>query len=467
MQTHCKTERVELQGLGKREVIADFEGGEITSDGGAVILREVEERTGIIEEFSKCFEDHRDQRYVKHPLKDLLAQRIFAICPGYEDLNDHEELRNDIGLSIAVGKKEVSTEGEKTLLAGKSTLNRLELVPKSIEEIDRHHKIIYDAEAIEQFFVDVFLDSYEEAPERIILDLDPTDDPLHGNQEGRFFHGYYGCYCYLPLYMFCGDNILFAGLRQSNMDGSEGSVEALEKIVVRIRQRWPEVRVVVRGDSDFSREHIMCWCEDNDVDYVFGIAKNARLKRKLKKQLEKARRKYLRTGKAARFFHDFGYRTLKSWSRSRRVVGKAEHLEKGSNPRFVVTSFSRQEVDARTLYEDIYCARGDMENRIKEQQLALFADRTSAATMRANQLRLWFSAVAYMLMTELRKVGLKGTEYARAQCDTIRNKLFKIGGLIKISVRKIWFHLSSAYPYWKLFKTVVKNLRKHHDVMRV
>jgi len=462
MQTQCKTEKVKLQGLGAREIIADFNGGDITSDGGVVLLREVEEAKGIIKSFSNCFKDSRDQRYVEHPLEDLLAQRIYALCLGYEDVNDHDELRNDPCFAVAVGKNEIGPGDGKYVLAGKSTLNRLELVAKTEDSTDRYHKIRYDKKAVDSFMVEMFLKSKEKAPKEIILDVDATDDLIHGAQEGKFFHGYYGCYCYLPLYIFCGDSILYAELRKSDIDASKGTVEALGPIVREVRQKWPEVRIIIRGDGGFCREQIMAWCEAEDVDFVFGLAKNARLKRKIEKQQEKARRKSLITGKSARYYRDFKYQTLKTWNRKRRVVGKAEHLEKGANPRFVVTSLKKDEINAQGLYESLYCARGDMENRIKEQQLALFADRTSTATMRGNQLRLWLSSVAYMLMEELRRVGLKGTEYERAQCDTIRNKLLKIGGLIKISVRKIWFHFSSAYPYKGLLLKVIENLHSRY-----
>jgi hypothetical protein len=306
-------------------------------------------------------------------------------------------------------------------------------------------------------FVDVFLAAHPQAPPQIILDLDATDDPLHGSQEGRFFHGYYGHYCYLPLYIFCGEFLLGARLRPSNIDASAGSVEELQRIVKQIRAVWPEVRILVRADSGFCREELMAWCEAEGVDYVLGLAKNERLRAAIKKELKTAERQYRETKRAARVFKEFYYKTRRSWSVQRRVVAKAEHLEKGENPRFVVTSLQAKEWSASALYEQLYCARGDMENRIKEQ-LMLFADRTSTAYLRSNQLRLYFSSVAYVLLQMLRHLGLEGTELAKAQCVTIRLKLLKIGALVRISVRKVWVSLAGGYPYVALFRQVHEKL---------
>lgn len=344
-------------------------------------------------------------------------------------------------------------------LAGKSTLNRLELTPQDANGSSRYKKIVLNWERVEHLFVDVFLKLHTKAPERIVLDVDATDDPLHGHQEGRFFHGYYKEYCYLPLYIFCGDHLLCAKLRQANGDAAEGTVGELDRIVGQIRQAWPQVEIVIRGDSGFCREEIMVWCEANEVDYVLGLAKNERLKKEIAEELAQAKALHERTGLASRVFKDFTYRTLKSWSRARRVVGKAEHLEKGSNPRFVVTSIAPEALDAKTLYEKEYCARGEMENRIKEQQLYLFADRTSTSVMRSNQLRLWFSSVAYVLMNAFRQVALKGTEMERAQCGTIRVKLLKIGAQVKISVRRVVIALASGCPYQEIFATAYRNLQ--------
>ena len=410
-----------------------------------MLLRELDEKFGLIKQFAQCFDDFRSPLLIKHTVKELLAQRVFGIALGYEDLNDHEDLRHDPLMALLAGKKQPVAESGFAL-AGKSTLNRLELTPASANGESRYKKIVAKHSQIEDFFVDAFLQLNTEVPKRIVLDLDATDDPLHGHQLGRFFHGYYKCYCYLPLYIFCESHLLCAKLRPSNIDAAAGSVKQLEHIVSRIRTQWPEVKIVIRGDGGFCRDRIMSWCESNGVDYVLGLAKNARLKRALGRELQEAKLQFEATGKASRVFKDFQYRTRKSWSCERRVIGKAEHLAKGENPRFVVTSLSAKEFDAQTLYEQEYCARGDMENRIKEQQLYLFADRTSASTMRANQLRLWLSSVAYVLVNALREVGLKGTEFEKAQCHTIRLKLFKIGAAIRVTFRKVWVSLSASYP---------------------
>ena len=464
MKTQCKPQAMLFQTQSKREVVARFDGGNICSDAGGLLLRQTEEATGIIGKFAACFTDHRDADLIEHTVEELVAQRIYALALGYEDLNDHDELRNDPLLAVMVGKNDptgkdrLRDRDKGKALAGKSTLNRLELTPVGANKNSRYKKITVDRHAVDDFFTAVFLDSYSQAPSEIVLDLDATDDPLHGHQLGRFFYGYYRSYCYLPLYIFCGEHLLCARLRPSDIDASAGSVKELDRIVSSIRLRWPDTRIIIRGDSGFCREHIMLWCELNSVDYVLGLAKNQRLKREISAELEQAKRLFDQTNQPARVFKDFEYRTLKSWSRSRRVVGKAEYLEKGENPRFVVTSLSPERIDARKLYEQLYCARGDMENRIKEQQLWLFADRTSCATMRANQLRLWFSSVAYTLMQALRRLGLKGTKLARAQCGTIRLKLLKIGAQVRVTVRKVWVSLSESYPYRQLFRQVYENL---------
>jgi hypothetical protein len=385
---------------------------------------------------------------------------------GYEDLNDHDALRHDPLLAVLVGKADPTGQDRRRRedrgksLAGKSTLNRLELTPVGADEKSRYKKVVARHRDIETFFVETFLALHHQSPKEIVLDLDATDDPIHGHQLGRFFHGYYDNYCYLPLYIFCGEHLLCAKLRPSDIDGAAGSVKHLTKIVERIRRQWPEVRIIVRGDSGFCREPLMRWCEENCVDYVLGLAKNARLQRILGKELHEAKMQFEATGRPARVFKEVTYQTRKSWSRERRVVGKAERLAKGSNPRFVVTSLSAEELDARTLYEDVYCARGEMENRIKEQQLCLFADRTSCATMRANQLRLWLSSVAYTLLAALRQFGLQGTEMAQARCDTIRLKLLKLGALVRTTVRRVWISLSESCPYQRVFAQVYENLRR-------
>jgi len=464
MKTRCNSDALLFQTQTRRDVVAHFNGGNICSDGGGLLLRQTERLTGILKRCAACFTDHRDADLIEHTVEELVAQRIYALALGYEDLNDHDELRHDPLLAVLVGKKDptgkdrLRARDKGKALAGKSTLNRLERTPVGAHKNSRYKKITVDHHAVKDVFTDVFLDAHRHAPSEIILDLDATDDPLHGHQSSRFFHGYYKNYCYLPLYIFCGEHLLCARLRPSDIDASAGSVKALERIVSRIRKRWPEVRIIIRGDSAFCREHIMNWCELNTVDYVLGLAKNARLKREVAIELEQARTRFQQTHQPARVFKDFRYQTLKSWSRSRRVVGKAEYLAKGENPRFVVTSLSTEEEDARPLYEQRYCGRGEMENRIKEQQLWLFADRTSCSTMRANQLRLWFSSVAYTLMQALRRLGLKGTRWARAQCGTIRTKLLKIGAQIRVTVRKVWVSFSESYPYQPLFRQVYANL---------
>jgi hypothetical protein len=453
MGTECTQFVFGFHPLKHREIRAQFDGGAITTEGGGLLLREVEKRIGIVRQFAACFRDYRDPDLIEHTVEELVAQRVYGLALGYEDLNDHEELRKDPLLAVLVEK----SDPEEEVLAGKSTLNRLELTPETANAKARYKKIAADHAAVDRLFVEVFLAAHRQAPEQIILDLDATDDPLHGNQEGRFFHGYYGHYCYLPLYIFCGEFLLGSRLRPSNIDASAGSVEELQRIVKQIRAVWPQVRIVVRGDSGFCREQLMAWCEAEGVDYLLGLAKNERLKTKIKEALQLAKRQYQETGHAARIFKEFYYQTRKSWSQQRRVVAKAEHLEKGENPRFVVTSLTAEEWPAAALYEELYCARGDMENRIKEQ-LMLFADRTSTAYLRSNQLRLYFSSVAYVLLQMLRHLGLAGTELAKAQCVTIRLKLLKIGALVRISVRKVWVSLAGGYPYVALFRQVHEKL---------
>ena len=466
MKTQCTPTQLEFHSLGRREIIGKFDGGTITSDAGGLLLRETEKRTGIISGFAKCFEDLRNPDLIEHTVAELIAQRIYGLALGYEDLNDHDDLRRDPVLAVLAEKEDPEGSQRKRPRdrgkagAGKSTLNRLELTPADSSAAElRYKKIIMQPETIDRLLVDVFLQAHAGAPEQIVLDVDATDDPLHGNQEGRFFHGYYKNYCYLPLYIFCGEFVLCARLRPSNIDASEGTVEELERIVGQIRQVWPEVKIVVRGDSGFCRDSIMTWCEAHEVDFVFGLAKNERLKAIIAEELKQAQALYEAAKLAARVFKDFRYETRDSWTRQRRVVAKAEHLDKGANPRFVVTSIGMEQLEAQALYEQLYCGRGDMENRIKEQQLWLFADRTSAGKMRANQLRLYFSSVAYMLMQALRRLGLQGTQMAAAQCNTIRLKLLKVGAQVRVTVRKIWISLAGGYPNTELFYQVLRNLQ--------
>ena len=427
-------------------------------------MREVEKRTGILAQFAACFGDHRDPARVEHTVEELVAQRVYALALGYEDLNDHDPLRHDPLLAVLVekddprGASRARERDQGQALAGKSTLNRLELPAAEVAEDERYKKIALDEAAVDRMLVDVFLQAHREAPQEIILDLDCTDDPLHGEQEGRFFHGYYGQYCYLPLYIFCGEHLLGARLRPSNIDPAAGSQEELARIIAQIRAAWPQVQVIVRGDSGFCREELMNWCETHQVDYVLGLAKNQRLKAEIAPQLEQAAADYAATGQAARVFKEFTYQTRQSWWRARRVIAKAEHLEKGSNPRFVVTSVTPEGWKARRLYEELYCARGKMENRIKEQ-LSLFADRTSTAFLRSNQIRLYFSSVAYLLVEALRRPGLAGTELAQAQCATLRLKLLKIGAQIRVTARRVWISLAEGYAYAALFAQVYAQLR--------
>ena len=453
--TECTSAELRSQAPGRREFVARFDGGEITSDAGALLLGALEERRGILRRLAGCFTDHRSPNRIEHTVGELVSQRVLAITLGYEDVNDHELLRLDPLLASLAGKP----DPKEKPLAAPATIHRLELSHPELAPDDRYCRISLDTEAVDELLIDLFLEAHAEAPEEVVLDLDATDDPIHGKQQGRFFHGYYDCYCYLPLYIFAGDHLLCARLRTSDRDGASGSLEELERIVPRIRAVWPQTRIVVRGDSGFCREWLMAWCESHEVEYVLGIARNERLRAVIEPELEETRLRHERSGEPERIFKSFAYRTLDSWSRSRRVVGKAEHLERGSNPRFVVTSFSEEEREARALYEDLYCARGDMENRIKEQQLDLFADRTSCQVMRANQIRLYFSSFAYVLLSELRRIALDGTEMARAQCGTIRLKLLKIGARVRVTVRRIWVAMSESWPHRELLLHAWHRLR--------
>ena len=487
MQTDCNTTLFEFAPVDDRKVVARFDGGRMTSNAGALLLGGVDKAIGLIERAARCFVDRRDPRLIEHSVATLVGQRIIGLALGYEDLVDHDALRHDPLLAVLAGKLK-ARRADCAPVAGKSTLNRLE---RSKPTPSLYHKISHDGGAIEKLLVDLFLEAHRSAPAEIVLDLDATDDPLHGEQEGRFFRGYYDSYCYLPLYVFCGDHLLVAKLRKADIDASAGAVEEIARVIGQIRACWPAVRIVLRADSGFAREALMTWCEANGVDYVFGLAKNARLNGQIAVELAAAAAQSVETGKPARWFKDFNYRTLDSWSRARRVIGKAEWmtptaaeaddgtqrrkrkkkkankarkataadvppapaLPGRANPRFVVTSLSAGQCEARALYEKRYCARGEMENRIKECQLDLFADRTSSHTMRANQLRLWLASLAYVLMSALRRIGLANTRLADATCGTIRLKLLKIGALVKISVRRVLFSMASAFPYVDAYTT--------------
>jgi hypothetical protein len=447
MPTECSADLFGFARVDGRAVVAGFDGGAITSDAGALLLGAADRAIGLVRRVAGCFIDARRPDLIEHQVETLIGQRLFAIALGYEDLNDHDALRRDPAMAVLAGKLEARRK-DCAPVAGKSTLNRLEL---SGPKPSRYHKIAHDPGKIEALFVDLFLESHDAPPKEIVLDLDATDDPLHGSQEERFFHGYYGCYCYLPLYVFCGEHLLAAKLRASGQDGAAGAKDEVARIVGRIRESWPRVRIVVRADSGFAREELMAWCESHDVDYVLGLARNTRLQAEIEAELAEARAESETTQKPARRFKDFTWSTLNSWSRARRVVGKAEHLgaQGGSkaNPRFVVTSLPADAWAARELYEALYCARGEMENRIKECQLDLFSDRTSSHTMRANQLRLWLHSFAYVLLSALRRIGLEGTALARATCGTIRLKLLKIGALVTVSVRRIKLAMASGFPW--------------------
>jgi hypothetical protein len=456
MPTQCSPDRFGFAPVAGRSVVAGFDGGRITSDAGALLLGATDRVIRLVDRFAQCFRDERDSTRIEHGVATLVGQRVFGIALGYEDLVDHDELRHDPALAVLAGKL-AGRRSDCAPLAGKSTLNRLEL---SGPEPTRYHRVSCDGAAVERLFVSLFLEAQRTAPKQIVLDLDATDDLIHGHQEGRFFHGYYDGYCYLPLYIFCGRHLLAAKLRRSNIDASAGAIEEVERIVGQIRARWPRVRILLRADSGFARDALMAWCEGNRVDFVFGLARNERLVAEIAVALIQAEEEAGRTGKPARRFRDFSWSTLDSWSRRRRVIAKAEWTGGEANPRFIVTSLKPTEVAGRHLYEEVYCARGDMENRLKEAQGDLFADRTSAATMRANQLRLWFASMAYVLLCALRRIGLAHTQFAQATCGTIRLKLLKIGALVTVSVRRIRFAMASGcpnQPEWALVHARLQN----------
>jgi hypothetical protein len=452
--TECNQSSFEFEASGRREIVARFDGGTISSDGGALLLRQTDKRLNLLPRLAECFLDGRNQEQVEHSILEMLSQRIYGLALGYEDINDHEQLRKDPVFGMLAGRDEL----EKPL-AGKSTLNRMEL---GAGINDRYKKITFWKEAVDELLVKIFLESHQQAPEQIILDVDTTDLPLHGKQEGRFFHGYYDSYCYLPLYIFCGEQVLCARLREANHDAARGSLAEIRRIVAQIRMAWPNVKIILRGDSGFCRNELMSWCEDHGVDFVFGMARNQKLRRIIGAQMHTATQQWKQTGKPARVFSEFPYQTKRTkksgWDRQRRVAAKAEHIDGKENPRFVVTSLTSERWAAQALYEELYCARGDMENRIKEQ-FSLFADRVSSETMRANQMRLYLSAMSYVLVSGLRRLGLKETELADAQVSTIRTKLLKIGAQIRVTVRKVWVSMASSYPWQDLYGRVWANLR--------
>lgn len=464
MRTGCSATKVELEGVGRRRLEVDFSGGQLSSDGGVVVVREVDERLGLTARLAECFTDYRREEQIDHTVQQLLAQRIYGLVQGYEDLADHAELSRDPLLATAIGK--VDPEGQRRKskdrgrgMASPSTLGRVERTKEDADADSRYEKVLCDFDKLRELFVGLFIERFERPPARLILDLDPSDIELHGQQEQRFYHGYYREHCYLPMYLFCGEVPIAVQLRPSNIDGSVGAVEMLAPVVERIRREFPDVHLIVRADSGFCREELMSWCEAQGVDFVLGMARNARLQRAIEKQEEQARRQHLTTGEPARVFRDFRYRTRSSWSRKRRVVGKAEYLAKGANPRFVVTSLSASEFEKRYVYEELYCARGEMENRIKEQQLDLFGDRASCHQFRGNHVRLWLSMAAQWLVVGLRQMALRGTELASAQAGTLRTKLLKIGALVTVSVRRVYVRLSSAFPLKSLFASALTRLQ--------
>lgn len=437
--TDCTVSPLQFSSLGRQAVIADFEGGRLTSDAGALLLREMAHKLGLFEAIDAAIPDPRNPVFIIHEQRELIAQRVTAIALGYEDLNDHQNLRNDPLLQVVAGR----APDLEVPLASPPTLCRLE------NRVDRK-ALVKIAEA----FVDQFIAAHPNPPEHLVLDLDATDDRVHGRQEERFFQGYYDCYCYLPLYVFAGDELLAAYLRPSNIDGAKHSRALLKLLVGKLRAVWPDVRIAVRGDSGFCRWRLMRWCDSHGISYVFGLAKNAVLLRKGVDWFAQAERQFQRTGEAQRLFGAFAY-SASTWDRARRVIVKAEHNAKGANPRFIVTNVPG---DPKELYEELYCQRGEMENRIKEQQLDLFADRTSCHRFLANQFRLLLSAAAYVLVQGLRRTALAGTELARAQVGTIRLKLFKVAARVVVSVRRVVFHLASSYPYQEAFRAAYERL---------
>jgi hypothetical protein len=439
--TECNPTTVSFASLDRRNLVADFSGGTITSDAGALLLRQADRQLGLIDALDRAIPDPRNPELVLHPQRALLAQRIFGIACGYEDLNDHQQLRNDPLWQAATDHPGPEDAPE---LASPPTLCRLE------NRIRR--RTLFDISAA---FVETFIRSHPTPPEELILDFDATDDPVHGHQENRFFHGYYDSYCFLPLYVMCADHLLVAYLRPSNIDGALHTGALLKLLVKRLRQAWPNVRIIIRGDSGFCRHRLMNWCERNDVFYILGLARNCVLQRNLQFCLDQVQQQHGVDGQAHRVFHDFLY-AAGTWSRLRRVIGKAEHLVGDkANPRFVVTNLGGE---PRALYEDNYCQRGAMENRIKEQQLGLFADRTSCHHFVANQFRVLLAAAAYILVSHIRREALKDTELASADVATIRVKLFKIGAWVKRSVRRFVVKMASSYPWQALFRTVADRL---------
>jgi Transposase DDE domain group 1 len=437
--TECSDDTLRFSRIGPKAVVADFNGGRLTTDAGVLLLREVGERLGLVDALDRAIPDPRWLPIVVHDQRSMLAQRITAIALGYEDLNDHQALRSDPAIQLAAGK----VPDREIPLASPPTLCRLE------NRVDRK-----SLARIAEVLVDQFIAAHPEPPGSLILDVDATDDPIHGRQEGRFFHGYYDHHCFLPLYVFCGDELLVAYLRPSDIDAAKHARAVLRLLVRKLRRAWPEVRITIRGDSGFCRWRLMRWCDSNGIGYVLGLARNVVLQREARDWIERAERQFRRTGRPQRIFGSFSY-AAGSWDRPRRVIAKAEHNAQGANPRFVVTNAP---CDPQELYEDVYCQRGEMENRIKEQQLGLFADRTSCHRFLANQFRLLLSSAAYVLIQALRREALAGTELARAQVGAIRLKLLKVAARVVASVRRVAFHLAGGHPYRHVFCEALERL---------
>ena len=461
MPTHCRLDSLSFGSVDGRAIVAGFDGGEITSDAGALLLGATDKAIRLVARFAAAFTDARNPELIEHSVATLVGQRVFGLALGYQDINDHDRMRHDPVLAALMGKLEARRE-DCAALAGKSTLNRLEHAPDEgcVTAPGRYHKIGHDGALIERLFLDMFVEAHAAAPDLIVLDPDATDVPLHGHQEGRFFHGFYDSYCYLPLYIFCGRHLLAAKLRRSNIDAAAGIVDEMARIVAHIRERWPETTIIVRADSGFCRDTLMSWCEDNGIHFVLGLAKNDRLITEIEPELAEAAAEAAATQQPARRFKEFDWTTRASWTRERRVVAKAEWTSGEANPRFIVTSLPPDVIDARRLYEDIYCKRAEMEDRIKETQSDLFGDRTPASTMRANQLRLWFSGMAYVLMCALRRIALAGTDLARATCATIRLRLLKIGARVTVSVRRVKISMASSCPEQELFAAAYERLSR-------
>ncbi len=438
--THCNRDSLPFSSLGAKAVVADFGGGRITTDAGALLLREVDEKIGLFDALNEAIPDPRHPVFITHDQRALIAQRVTAIALGYEDLNDHQNLRADPALQVAAGR----SPEEELPLASSPTLCRLE------NRVGRQTLV-----KIAEVLVNQFLVAHSTPPEHLILDFDATDDPIHGKQEGRFFHGYYDNYCFLPLYVFCGDELLTAYLRPSKIDGAKHTRAVLKLLVQKLRGVWPAVKITVRGDSGFCRWKLLRWCDSNGIGYVVGLAKNSTLMTMAQDWTARAERQFRLTGEPQRIFGSFGY-AAGTWDRSRRVIVKGEHNDLGPNPRFIVTN---EPGAPQELYEDVYCQRGEMENRIKEQQLDLFADRTSCHRFLSNQFRVLLSAAAYVLVQAMRRTALAGTKLARAHVGTLRLTLFKVAARVVVSARRVVFHLASSYPYREVFRQVYERLR--------